>query len=432
MRTVTRAAVATLVAMVALLVVAVPAQAHSELVKATPADGSTWKQLPKSGTLTFAGEVEAAEVEVRAGDEILPVTAVAGDAHSIRYALTGVEATGAVVISWDAVDVHDGHRSGGWIRLHVTGPADTKADDSGAAAGPTDSDPLMLDWLDTGSRALGYLGMVLLVGGLLFLALLWPEGAQVSRVRRLLATSVAAGLVAAIGSAGAVLWRASEQPVGDVLATDYGRAASAMVLLWVLAAVVVAGVLQLDTTAVRGVAWRVGAIIVSFGLIRVTGINAHATQGDDRTVGAIADFLHLLAVSAWAGGLVMLTVCVLPRASTDEVAQVVPRFSRVALLAVATLVSSGLLLLWDISRGIEGFWTTHYSRVLIIKLALFSLVILVAMKSRRWVQTALAEAVTAHRRTAVRSFAVSVATETVLVIAVLAAASVLVTSSPGR
>ena len=43
----------------------------------------------------------------------------------------------------------------------------------------------------------------------------------------------------------------------------------------------------------------------------------------------------------------------------------------------------------------------------------------------------LADAVTTHRRTAVRSFAVSVATETVLVLAVLAAASVLVTSSPG-
>jgi copper transport protein len=111
---------------------------------------------------------------------------------------------------------------------------------------------------------------------------------------------------------------------------------------------------------------------------------------------------------------------------------VVPGFSKVALGSVATLVTSGLLLIWDISRGIDGFWSTHYARVLIIKLALFSLVMLLAMKSRRWVQTALADAVSAHRRTAARSFAVSVAAETVLVIAVLAAAGVLVTSSPGR
>jgi hypothetical protein len=56
---------------------------------------------------------------------------------------------------------------------------------------------------------------------------------------------------------------------------------------------------------------------------------------------------------------------------------------------------------------------------------------LAAMKSKRWVQVSLAEAVASHRRTAVRSFAVSVAAETVLVLAVLSAASVLVTSSPG-
>jgi len=69
--------------------------------------------------------------------------------------------------------------------------------------------------------------------------------------------------------------------------------------------------------------------------------------------------------------------------------------------------------------------------VLLLKLAVFALVMLAAMKSKHWVQTALADAVAGHRRTAVRPFAVSVAAETVLVMAVLAAASVLVTSSPG-
>jgi copper transport protein len=228
-----------------------------------------------------------------------------------------------------------------------------------------------------------------------------------------------------------VLWRASDLDVGDALATDYGRAASSMVLLWLLAAVVVAAVLQLDESAVQGVAWRVGAVVVAGGIIRVAGINAHATQGNDRILGIVADFLHLTAMSAWVGGLVMLSVCLLPSGRLNELEQVVPKFSRVALVSVLMIVASGLLLLWDISRGIDGFWTTHYARVLVVKLGIFSLVMLAAMKSKRWVQTTLADAVATHRRTAVRSFAVSVAAETVLVLAVLAAASVLVTSSPG-
>ena len=51
------------------------------------------------------------------------------------------------------------------------------------------------------------------------------------------------------------------------------------------------------------------------------------------------------------------------------------------------------------------------------------------MKSKSWVGRHLNGS--SHRGTAVGPFVVSVATETVLVIAVLGAASVLVTSSPG-
>jgi copper transport protein len=424
------AVAAVLLAALAVLGLGGPAQAHNELVKATPADGSTWKHLPRQGTLTFEEEVLPGELKVWAGDTALPVTSVPGKPSTMTVDLADVEPAKTVVLTWSVIDSHDGHRSGGALRLHVTGatppPAAASADDA-----PDESEPGGLGTLSYVSRVVGYVAMALLVGGLLFLSLLWPAGATDRRARVLLATSVVAGVLAAVGSAAVVLWRASDLDVGDALATDYGRAASSMVLLWLLAAVVVAAVLQLDESAVQGVAWRVGAVVVAGGIIRVAGINAHATQGNDRILGIVADFLHLTAMSAWVGGLVMLSVCLLPSGRLNELEQVVPKFSRVALVSVLMIVASGLLLLWDISRGIDGFWTTHYARVLVVKLGIFSLVMLAAMKSKRWVQTTLADAVATHRRTAVRSFAVSVAAETVLVLAVLAAASVLVTSSPG-
>jgi copper transport protein len=405
-----------------------PAEAHNELVKASPADGSTLQTLPEYGTLTFAEEVLPGEVKVWAGHTALPVSPARGEPKTMTFGLAEVGPASTVVLTWEVVDAHDGHRSGGAIRLHVTG-AETSA--ATAESAPADGEPRLLGWLELSSKIVGYLAMALFVGSLLFLALLWPAGASTRRARAVLVGTVAAGIASSVGTAGVVLWRDSDQTVGDALATDYGRAAMSTVLIWLLAAVVVAAVLQLDAVAVKGVAWRVGAVVVSGGLIRVAGINAHATQGDERVLGIVADFLHLTAVSAWIGGLVMLTVCLLPRRDLGEIEDVVPKFSRVALVSVLMIVTSGLLLLWDISRGIDGFWTTHYARVLVIKLSLFSLVMLAAMKSKRWVQATLADAVAAHRRTAVRSFAVSVAAETVLVIAVLAAASVLVTSSPG-
>jgi putative copper export protein len=96
---------------------------------------------------------------------------------------------------------------------------------------------------------------------------------------------------------------------------------------------------------------------------------------------------------------------------------------------VLVIVSSGLILSWQIISSVDGFWHTHYARVLFIKLALFATVLLAAMKSKSWVGRNLTSST--HRGSAVGAFIASVATETVLVIAVLGAASVLVTSSPG-
>ena len=179
----------------------------------------------------------------------------------------------------------------------------------------------------------------------------------------------------------------------------------------------------------RELPWRVAALIVGAGLICTTGMNAHATQGPEPTWGAAAEFLHLVGISAWVGGLTVMTVCLLPRRSIAELERIVPKFSTIALVSVLVIVSSGLILSWQIISSVDGFWHTHYARVLLIKLSLFATVMLAAMKSKSWVGRHLTGS--SHRDTAVGSFVASVATETVLVIAVLGAASVLVTSSPG-
>jgi putative copper export protein len=257
-----------------------------------------------------------------------------------------------------------------------------------------------------------------------------PAGATVRRARRLLGVSVAAGIAAAAASEAVVVWRSSGgMTLREALNEDFGRVTTAMALLWLLAAVVVAAVFQRGEGVVRELPWRVAALIVGAGLIRTTGMNAHATQGSEPTWGAAAEFLHLVGISAWVGGLTVMTVCLLPRRSIAELERIVPRFSTIALGSVLVIVSSGLILSWQIIGSVDGFWQTHYARVLLLKLALFGTVLLAAMKSKSWVGRHLNDA--SHRGTAVGSFVASVATETVLVIAVLGAASVLVTSSPG-
>jgi len=285
---------------------------------------------------------------------------------------------------------------------------------------------------EVATRTVGYLAMAVLIGGLFFVSVLWPAGAQDTRTRVVLCTAVVAGASSAAGELAIAVWRTGgSQSLTSVLTADFGRVYAALVLLWLLAAVVVVGAVQGGAPGVRRLPWRAGAAVVALGMVRCTSMNAHASEAAKPFLGAVADLLHLTAVSAWVGGLVVLTVGVLPRRRLDELEEVVPKFSRVAQVSVAMLVGSGLILVWQVIGPIDDFWGTHYSRVLLVKLSLFVVVLLAAMKSKRWVDRALAGTHADRGGNAVRSIATSVAAETLLVAAVLGAASVLATSSPG-
>lgn len=416
----------------ALLTLGLPsqAQAHDELESSTPATGAKLDKLPSKATLVFSEALGPEDVTVKTGGKTLTIEAVPGKASTVTVDLHSVKPAKTVLLSWQAEDPHDGHESSGVITLHVkeTSKAAAAASDANANAPPDDS--RLITWVTVSARIVGYLAMAVFVGGLLFISLLWPAGAAVRRTRRLLGVAVAAGIAAAVASEAVVVWRSSGgMTLREALNEDFGRVTTAMALLWLLAAVVVAAVFQRGEGVVRELPWRVAALIVGAGLIRTTGMNAHATQGSEPTWGAAAEFLHLVGISAWIGGLTVMTVCLLPRRRIAELERIVPRFSTIALVSVLVIVSSGLILSWQIISSVDGFWQTHYARVLLLKLGLFGTVLLAAMKSKSWVGRHLTG--TSHRSTPVGSFVASVATETVLVIAVLGAASVLVTSSPG-
>ena len=433
-RGVRRAGVGGLVMLVSALtmwVLAAPAHAHTELEKMRPADGAKLDRLPAHLRMVFSEEVAAGELTVIADGVALPVLAVPGKPHTVKVDLRQVEPSKTLVLSWKVIDSQDGHESEGALELHVRGSGGGDPSVAPAEAG-TPPEPRFMGEAQVGARTVGYLAMAVLIGGLFFVSLLWPAGAQEARTRAVLVTSVVAGALAAAAEVAIVLWRADGSlTLTTVLSEDFGRVYAAMVLLWLLAGVVVVGVVQGGAPAVRRLPWRVGALVVAVGLVRTTSMNAHASQAPEPFLGAVADVLHLTAVSAWVGGLVVLTVGLLPRRRLEELEDVVPRFSRVALVSVLMIVASGLLLVWQVIGPVDDFWATDYSRVLVVKMSILALVLLAAMKSKHWVDRSLAGAIAARRRTAVRSIAASVAAETVLVVAVLGAASVLATSSPG-
>jgi len=292
------------------------------------------------------------------------------------------------------------------------------------------------------ARCVDYFGMTLFTGGLFFLAFLWPDGAAHGRARKVVGTGWLlgfAGTVAGLGLQGA--W-AAQRPaadlfdwdlLGQVLDTQFGRVWFAKALLWLLAGVVLADLMQRGRAAATSTAWRVGAGVVTLGLLRTTGLTGHAVESGRPLLTQIADLVHLAGICAWIGGLAVLLFGVLSRRDPGELAAVVPRYSRLAMVSVFAVIVAGAVLAWQTVGGWDRLSTTDYGRTLVVKLLVLAVVLVLAQGSKSWVARRLDFAVVLRGDAAtVRPFVHSVAAETALVIVVLVAASLLVTASPGR
>ncbi|NGO15495.1 copper resistance protein CopC/CopD [Streptomyces sp. HC44] len=417
----------------------VPASAHTELVRSTPKDGAELDRTPDHLTLTFDEPVELTDVRVMTvdGDRLPLARAPRRNADTVRVSLPAA-ADQTLAVTWSVVDEEDGHVSSGRLsfRIGTTAAAEDRGDEAAPALSPSVRKGLVA------ARWAGYLSLALFVGGLAFVALLWPQGAGERRARRLLALAWTAGLLSTVATLGLQGAYAELGGLGDaltpatyaeVLTTEPGIALAARGLLWVLAAVVLSALLQGGGSTARSPGWRVGALAVTLGLLRTTGMVGHNSEGGRPTWGAVADLVHLLGASLWIGGLAMLAVAVLPRRDPDELALVVPGYSKLAGASVAAIVAAGLVLAWQVVGSYGALLHTSYGRLLLLKTAVLAVVLAAAWQSRRWVRTRLDLAVLLRGDAAtVRPFGYSVAAETGLVLVVLAVTSLLVTADPGR
>lgn len=311
-----------------------------------------------------------------------------------------------------------------------------------AVMGEALSGPPARSWLVL-ARTADYLGTALFVGGTAFLATLWPAGIQDTRARGVVAIGLILGLLGTLFAVvlqgawiggGPVAEALRWEVVQPMLDTTFGQVWAAKALLWVLATVVMADLFTRGEQAARSLAWRVGAVVICAGLLRTLGMGGHVAARPDALVLGIADFVHVAGVSLWVGGLAVLLLGVLPRKRPDELAEVVPRYSKLAFASVMAIVAGGVVL----SGGLVGSWSslvgTGYGQLLLLKIGIFGVLLVAGLASKRWVDRRLDVAVTAlpGHVAAVRPLVYSVATATVLVIFVLLASSFLVTASPGR
>ena len=435
-----------------LLASASPAAAHTELEATSPAAGTSVPNEVRTLRLTFSGPVNAqgATVELLpASGPLVPLT-VRGAASSSALTATIPEATtGSFTVRWRA-SAADGHPVEGGFGLGFGGAAapsasivdatlQASATASSAATRPGDDDAEAARRLLTIARVANYLGLAVLVGGWCFVALVWSAGAGDRRMGALLYVallSAGAGTTLGFVAEAAVLRRDlgamwSLDAWRDVLELPFGRAWAARLALLVLAVPIIRSLARHAAAAATALWWRVAAAAVGVGLLRTPGFVAHATEGDGGALGSVADLIHLMGIAAWLGGLVVLCAVVLPRRRASELAVVVPRFSSMAVVAMTAIVVGGTVMSWQLLDGVSSLWSTDFGRLLATKLLVFGVALAAAQWSRRWVDRRLGLVVAGDGTVpSVRPFVVSAAAEVVLAVAVVALASVLVSTNP--
>ncbi len=210
----------------------------------------------------------------------------------------------------------------------------------------------MLFTIEAAVSGIGYLTLALSVGTLLTAGFLLPANDSVLR-RNLAAAARLFLFVFLIVGFLAVLVQGAKLsggtwPSGDVLIRYLGRTQSGRI--WLAREIYVVCLMALATALLRrGVNVRALRLLFFLVLVLVAtrGLTGHAVAARENAVLLIgADAIHMTCVTLWAGGLPVLSWLLWrgrrSQESANRSAVAVRHFSRVALVSVCLLVSSGL------------------------------------------------------------------------------------------
>ncbi len=236
-----------------------------------------------------------------------------------------------------------------------------------------------------GLRMLTYGGYVLVAGTGMFWALAWPDGVHNRRLTRLAAAGITLlaggtvlGVVAPLVLAGRQLGEVVDGLTGSWLIVRLAGLAFAAFFL--------ADLRQGPLVGPRRVV--VLAVIVVLAATLVTQSNAMSDPW--QLVKIIATSGHVMATSAWLGGLLALATTLIPGNEVDVTDRVIPRFSLLATVSIVILLGTGILHALAVAGGPLPLLSSWYGLVLAIKTGLFGGMLVLGNHGRRYAARAVA------------------------------------------
>ena len=395
---------------------------------------------PSQVVLGFSEAVETALGAIRVfaadGSRVDDGSLTRPSAVSVATALRPGIPDGTYTVAWRVVSA-DSHPVHGAYVFHVGSPG---ADPEGLASEVLAADQLArsVSVTFTTVRFLT-LGLTLFtVGGVVALVLVLTAVAPALRRTLLVVLACTAAALGLVSLFGILLQGAEASGLGigeafdpsllrSVLETRFGQVS--------LGRAAIAGALVALLLGARRWPPRDG-ILLDLALVLCVGlVLAPAAAGHANVSGAlsfVADVVHVQAAAIWVGGLALVVLALLlARGSRRQLAaDAVPRFSQLALVAVAALIVAGIVNGYLQVRTWSGLWETSYGRLLLVKVALLMpLLALGAYNRRRSVPRLEAGDSDAREQ---RAFLRSTGVELGLMVAVIAVTAVLVAEPPAR
>ncbi|MEK6207511.1 MAG: copper resistance protein CopC [Chloroflexota bacterium] len=354
------------------------ADAHANYVRSSPASDARLVKPPTEIRIEFSEPPDARSSEIQVLDtngkrhdkgDIEP----SGDPNGLRVSLEPIS-DGGYLVAWTTTSAVDGHTTKGSFAFAVgNGPLPVPPPVPEAVPPPTPLEIL--------GRALSYAGIALGLGTAFFVLFVAPAG--VDPRREAVLTSVAGVLIVA-GSVALMVDQGAKMPprLGVMLGV---RAFAGLMLTAVsitprlammrpVGALAGGGVMTLGPFATFQPR-RMIALAAGIAAAMTATLVSHATALGSLK-GMALDFVHVLSVSVWTGGVVALLWCVL-LARRDETAEdaralgtTVWRFSVVALVATALLITAGVLQALDRLVLINDLYETSYGIALAVKIVL--------------------------------------------------------------
>ncbi|MGH9283798.1 MAG: copper resistance protein CopC, partial [Acidimicrobiales bacterium] len=342
-----------------------PAAAHANLVGTEPGYGTEVAPDTRRVLIRYdlPVEVRGAQITLERAGRPLKVgrpTYASPDHKDVWVPLPEL-ASGSHVLTWFLFG-SDGDVMGAELAFTVPSaaggiPAPARSPSSAVAGPPAGQKAFApLSGAQDAARLLASASLIVLVGGMTFVALLWPAGGRLRRTRLLLWASLAAALMAnaaALGLKGAAvqgqsaLGAFSPAALTALNGTHVGRVLLARLAFLLLAVPLMVFLTRAPQKAVRSHRWYLGMAVSSLGALATHGLLSHAYARGG--LASVANVVHFGAVAVWLGGLAVLAVVVLPRRRAEELAFLVPWFSRLAFVSVATAAVAGAAMLILIS-----------------------------------------------------------------------------------